>query len=122
MDVVLLIVGAVGASAAVVTAWATRGRLLDARRTERGRAAARLREVRRGFYDDAQLGRLDNPRSRAELAEARFNEEEVEFIATWEKEWKRHASGKADQVEAWRPKREALEARLRQLLLDEFPT
>lgn len=118
MDTLLLIVGAVGAGAAVITAWATRGRRMDARRAERAREQARLRELRRGLYDDAWAGKLDNPRSRAQLADAGFDDGEVEFLATWEKQWRRHASGKAGDVERWRPVREELEARLHRPLLE----
>lgn len=118
MDVLLPVVGVIGTSAAVATAWVRISRMRDARRRERAEETAELRERRRSFYDDAQLGRLDNPRSRAELADAGFDEEEVDFIATWKQHWQRHASGKASDVERWRPVREELEARLHRLLLE----
>ncbi len=110
MELVLLGVAAVAAS---VTAFTTGIRAWDARRAERTAATTRLRELRRGFYDDAKAGRLDNPRSRAELRDAGFSDRDVDFIAGWKVGLRRYDDGAANS-----PELEAMKQQLHHLLLE----
>ena len=79
------------------------------------------KKLRRDLYEGATAGVLDSQLGRAQIRAAGFKDDEVEFVATWKKEWDQWANPRPNESrdeQAFRMKKlKELQSGLDKLLL-----